>query len=185
MVVSISTGADEVASWIGDGEDGVTDGAVVPDSIGEGVETTGEGVEETGEGVETTGAVDPDSIGEGVETIGEGVEETGEGVETTGAVDPDSIGEGVETIGEGVERSGAVDPDSIGEGEDGETWGAVDRGGLTGLEEGIIIATLLVAEELGGEQLDDGPGVHSKFISTTPIGTLGPDGELGWTVYSW
>ena len=176
VVVWISTGADEVASWIGDGEDGVTDGEVVPDSIGE--------------GVETTGAVDPDSIGEGVETIGEGVEETGEGVEetgegveTTGAVDPDSIGEGVETIGEGVEETGegvettgAVDPDSTGEG--------VETGGLTGLEEGII-AALLVAGVLGGEQVDDCPGVHSKFIPTTPIGTLGPDGELGWTQTSW
>lgn len=163
--VSICGGTEEVASWIGDGEDGVTDGAIVPDS--------------TGEGVETTGAVEPDSIGEGVETTGEGVEtigadepdSIGEGVETTGAVEPDSIGDGVETTGEGVETTGAVEPDSIGEGVE-------TLGGLTGTED---FGALLVAGGLGGEQVDDGPGVHSKFIPTMPICTLGPDGELGWT----
>ena len=145
--VSTGTGAVEVASWMGDGEDGVTDGEVVPDSIGEGVETTGDDGETTGEDDVTTG-------------------------------------EGVEIIGDDDETTGAVVPDSIGEGEDGETWGAVERGGLTGLEFKIIGA-LLVAGGLGGEQLDDVPGWHSKFIPTMPIGTLGPDGELGWTQTSW
>ena len=173
VVVSICTGAEEVASWIGDGEDGVTDG-----------ETTGEGVEDG----ETTGEVVPDSIGEGVEDG----EATGEGVEdgeTTGEVVPDSIGEGVEegeTTGEGVE-DGVVVPDSIGEGAEGvtegDTWGAVERGGLTGLE-GTITGELLWAGGLdaggeGGEQLDDGAGTQLKSIPTTPIGAFGPEGELG------
>ena len=49
---------------------------------------------------------------------------------------------------------------------------------MEGTTNGVLI--LAGALDAGGvEQLDDGPGVHSKFIPTTPMGTLGPDGELG------
>ena len=64
---------------------------------------------------------------------------------------------------------------------EGETLGAVERGGLTDVE-GITTGALLVAGRLdagGVEQLDDEAGTQSKFILTMPMGTLGPDGELG------
>ena len=86
------------------------------------------------------------------------------------------MSEGVE---DGETTGEEVVPDSIGENAEGvtegETLGAVERGGLTGLE-GTTTGVLLDA---GAEQLDDGPGVHWKFIATMPIGTWGPDGELG------
>ena len=90
--------------------------------------------------------------------------------------------------GEGIEDGGTIAevvPDSIGDDTEGvtegETLGAVERGGLTGWE-GTNTGVLLCAGGLdaGGVQLDDGAGVHSKFIPTTPIGTLGPDGELDY-----
>ena len=35
------------------------------------------------------------------------------------------------------------------------------------------------ALDAGGEHLFGGAGTQSKFIPTTPIGTLGPEGEVG------
>lgn len=46
----------------------------------------------------------------------------------------------------------------------------------------MITGVLLFAGVLdagGVEHEDDGPGLQLKFIATTPIGALGPDGELG------
>ena len=39
--------------------------------------------------------------------------------------------------------------------------GALECGGLTGAE---LLCTGLVDAGTGGEHVDDGPGVHSKFI---------------------
>ena len=46
--------------------------------------------------------------------------------------------------------------------------GALDAGGLDAGE-----------LDAGGLHLLVGPGTQLKFMPTTPIGTLGPDGELG------
>ena len=93
-------------------------------------------------------------------TEGEGVEDD----KTTGDEDGVTDGEGVE----GGETAGAVVPDSLGEEAEGVT-------------EGTTTGVLLCAGGLdaGGLHLLDGPGTQLKFIPTTPIGTLGPDGELG------
>ena len=174
LVVSVSTGT----------VDSVTTGVVVvPDSTGDDGVTEGEGVEDG----KTTGEVVPDSIGDGEDgvTDGEGVEEG----ETTGVVVPlRKDGDDGVTDGEGVEdgeTTGVVVPDSIGEGAEGvtegDTWGAVESGGLTGLE-GTTTGVLLCAGgvDAGGvEHVDDGAGTQLKFIPTTPMGTFGPDGELG------
>ena len=93
-------------------------------------------------------------------TEGEGVDDD----KTTGDEDGVTDGEGVED----GETTGAVVPDSL-----GEEVEEVPGGTTTGV--------LLCAGELdaGGLHLLDGAGTQSKFIPTTPIGTLGPDGELG------
>ena len=92
-------------------------------------------------------------------TEGEGVEDD----KTTGDEDGVTDGEGVG----GGETKGAV-PDALGEETEGVT-------------EGTTTGVLLFAGGLdaGGLHLLDGAGTQSKFIPTTPIGTLGPDGELG------
>ena len=92
-------------------------------------------------------------------TEGEGVEDD----KTTGDEDGVTDGEGVE----GGEMTGAV-PDSLGEETEGVTEGT--NTGVLLFDGGL---------DAGGLHLLDGAGTQSKFIPTTPIGTLGPDGELG------
>ena len=93
-------------------------------------------------------------------TEGEGVEDD----KTTGDEDGVTDGEGVED----GEMTGTVVPDSLGE-------------EMEGVAEGTTTGVLLVAGAVdpGGLHVLDGPGTQLKFIPTTPIGTLGPDGELG------
>lgn len=93
-------------------------------------------------------------------TEGEGVEDD----KTIGDEDGVTDGEGVED----GETTGTVVPDSLGEETEGVT-------------EGITTGVLLFPGVLdaGGLHLFCGAGTQSKFIPTTPIGTLGPDGELG------
>ena len=81
-------------------------------------------------------------------------------------------GEGVEGV-EDDKTTGEVVPDSLGEGAEGVTEGTTTGVLLFG---GALDAGALDA---GGEHLFGGAGTQSKFIPTTPIGTLGPDGELG------
>ena len=66
------------------------------------------------------------------------------------------------------ETTGTVVPDSLGEETEGVTEGTTT---------GVLLCTGGLDE--GGLHLLDGAGLQSKFIPTTPIGTLGPDGELG------
>ena len=90
-------------------------------------------------------------------TEGEGVEDD----KTTG--DEDGVTDG--------ETTGTVVPDSLGEETEGVTEGTTT---------GVLLAVGgLDAGGAGGLHLLDGAGTQSKFIPTTPIGTLGPDGELG------
>lgn len=93
-------------------------------------------------------------------TEGEGVDDD----KTTGDEDGMTDGEGVEDVG----TTGAVVPDSLGEVTEGVTEGTTT---------GVLLFT--GGLDAGGLHLLDGAGTQSKFIPTTPIGTLGPDGELG------
>ena len=122
---SVSTGTDvvEVVDSVG-GVDRVTDGEVVPDSIGEEVDDS-----ETIGGEVDDGVTDEEEFDDG-ETTGDEVDD--------GVTDKEGYDEG-ETIGEEVEYE--VVPDSLGEDAEevtgGETVGAVERGGLTGLVTGL------------------------------------------------
>ena len=102
-----------------------------------------------------------------------------------GEVVPTSIIDGVddgETTTTGVEdgeTTGEVVPDSIGENAEGvtESTTGVERGVVEGTTTGELLCT--GALDAGAEQLDDGPGTQAKFIPTTPMAAVGPEGELG------
>ena len=93
-------------------------------------------------------------------TEGEGVEDDKATGDEDGVID----GEGVE----GGETTGAVVPDSLGEETEGVTEGTT-----------TVVLLCAGAVDAGGLHLLDGAGTQLKPIPTTPIGTLGPDGELG------